>query len=78
MHARTDIVQFVPFRRFQGAPLWRLAQETLAELPRQLVGYMKMTHAKPLPRRAMLMPQYSTFVGQVWLPLALSHPLARC
>lgn len=44
--ARRDIVQFVPFSRFlsQGDPhliRQRLAKEVLAEIPRQLVTYMR-------------------------------------
>ena len=46
--AARDIVQFVPFRDFpppnNGAAL---AQEVLAEIPEQLVGYMKMKKIAP-------------------------------
>jgi hypothetical protein len=31
-----DIVQFVPFRKFSSAPLWKLSQEVLAEIPTQV------------------------------------------
>ena len=34
-----DIVQFVPFRDFKNDP-YRLAQETLNEVPRQFISYM--------------------------------------
>eukprot|EP00358_Blepharisma_japonicum_P006632 CAMPEP_0202941818 /NCGR_PEP_ID=MMETSP1395-20130829/1961_1 /ASSEMBLY_ACC=CAM_ASM_000871 /TAXON_ID=5961 /ORGANISM="Blepharisma japonicum, Strain Stock R1072" /LENGTH=120 /DNA_ID=CAMNT_0049637417 /DNA_START=1353 /DNA_END=1712 /DNA_ORIENTATION=+ len=35
-----DIVQFVPFRKFGGNP-YLLAQEVLAEVPKQITGYMQ-------------------------------------
>lgn len=39
--AARDIVQFVPYRRFQNAPRETLAQTVLAEVPTQLVSYFK-------------------------------------
>ena len=39
--AERDIVQFVPFNRFSNCPQM-LAQETLAEIPRQITDYMVM------------------------------------
>ncbi|MEJ1278973.1 hypothetical protein NN561_009899 [Cricetulus griseus] len=39
--ASRDIVQFVPYRRFQNAPRETLAQTVLAEVPTQLVSYFK-------------------------------------
>ncbi|ELW69600.1 Copine-1 [Tupaia chinensis] len=47
-----DIVQFVPYRRFQNAPREALAQTVLAEVPAQLVSYFKAqgwAPSKPLP-----------------------------
>uniref|UniRef100_A0A9L0TH84 Copine-1 n=1 Tax=Equus caballus TaxID=9796 RepID=A0A9L0TH84_HORSE len=47
-----DIVQFVPYRRFQNAPQEALAQTVLAEVPAQLVSYFKAqgwAPLKPLP-----------------------------
>lgn len=44
-----DIVQFVPFNKFANDPA-RLAAETLAELPKQVVQYMKIKNIKPRPR----------------------------
>ena len=44
--ARRDIVQFVPFRDYVGCP-HMLAQETLAEIPRQITDYMFMKEIKP-------------------------------
>uniref|UniRef100_A0A8C4L8P5 Copine-1 n=1 Tax=Equus asinus asinus TaxID=83772 RepID=A0A8C4L8P5_EQUAS len=47
-----DIVQFVPYRRFQNAPQEALAQTVLAEVPTQLVSYFKAqgwAPLKPLP-----------------------------
>ncbi|XP_037666816.1 RNA-binding protein 12 isoform X2 [Choloepus didactylus] len=39
--AARDIVQFVPYCRFQNAPREALAQNVLAEVPTQLVSYFK-------------------------------------
>jgi hypothetical protein len=39
VRASRDIVQFVPFRQFAGANQFRLAQEVLAEVPRQVHEY---------------------------------------
>ncbi|KAM9249631.1 copine-1 isoform 2-T5 [Dugong dugon] len=50
--AARDIVQFVPYRRFQNAPREALAQTVLAEVPAQLVSYFKAqgwAPFKPLP-----------------------------
>ncbi|KAF5917830.1 hypothetical protein HPG69_009983 [Diceros bicornis minor] len=47
-----DIVQFVPYRRFQNAPREALAQTVLSEVPVQLVSYFKAqgwAPLKPLP-----------------------------
>jgi len=44
-----DIVQFVPFRKYQGNDAaYDLAQEVLAEVPRQLVEYMKSKGIVPI------------------------------
>ena len=51
--AQRDIVQFVPFRNFQhvqnvqSAKVF-LAREVLAEIPEQIVGYMKSRNIKPM------------------------------
>jgi hypothetical protein len=58
--AKRDIVQFVPFNRFNN-PV-QLAAETLAELPRQLVDYMKLYNIAPRPRLAS---QATAIVQQV-------------
>ncbi|MBN3287034.1 CPNE3 protein, partial [Polyodon spathula] len=42
-----DIVQFVPFRKFQNAPKEALAQCVLAELPQQVTSYFSMTKLQP-------------------------------
>lgn len=44
--AARDIVQFVPFNRFNRDPS-ALAREVLAEIPRQMVEYMKMKGIQP-------------------------------
>lgn len=41
-----DIVQFVPFRDFKNNPT-QLAKETLDEVPRQLLDYMRKNHIAP-------------------------------
>jgi len=46
--AARDIVQFVPFAKFVATPQ-KLAEETLAEIPAQLVSYMRMRGIAPLP-----------------------------
>ena len=44
-----DIVQFVPFRKYQGDDAaYDLAQEVLAEVPHQLVEYMKSKGIVPI------------------------------
>ncbi|XP_035285222.1 copine-3-like [Anguilla anguilla] len=45
--ASRDIVQFVPFRHFLGAPMEALAQCVLAEIPAQLVSYFHMLGLSP-------------------------------
>ncbi|KAK2109907.1 Copine-1 [Saguinus oedipus] len=53
--AARDIVQFVPYRRFQNAPREALAQTVLAEVPIQLVSYFRAqgwAPLKPLPSSA--------------------------
>jgi len=46
--AARDLVQFVPFRKYSGNQVL-LAQEVLAEVPDQLVGYMQLMNRKPNP-----------------------------
>nr|XP_056707886.1 copine-9 isoform X2 [Euleptes europaea] len=53
-YAERDIVQFVPFRDYidhsgnQVLSMARLAKDVLAEVPEQLLSYMKMYDIKPL------------------------------
>eukprot|EP01119_Soliformovum_irregulare_P001210 TRINITY_DN10930_c0_g1_i1.p1 TRINITY_DN10930_c0_g1~~TRINITY_DN10930_c0_g1_i1.p1 ORF type:complete len:541 (-),score=152.66 TRINITY_DN10930_c0_g1_i1:47-1642(-) len=47
--AKRDIVQFVPFREYNGDTA-KLAADTLAEVPAQLVGWMKSRKIAPLVR----------------------------
>ncbi|XP_036376796.1 copine-3-like isoform X1 [Megalops cyprinoides] len=42
-----DIVQFVPYRKFQNAPKEALAQSVLAEIPGQVVTYFNMCKLSP-------------------------------
>mmetsp|Transcript_24904 Transcript_24904/g.24575 ORF Transcript_24904/g.24575 Transcript_24904/m.24575 type:complete len:336 (-) Transcript_24904:29-1036(-) len=57
--AARDIVQFVPFRKFGGNP-YLLAQEVLAEIPKQITDYMqRIGHIPILPEEVpleMMMP----------------------
>ena len=47
--AKRDIVQFVPFRKYQGdGAAYSLAQEVLAEVPNQLVEYMTSQGISPI------------------------------
>jgi Copine len=51
-----DIVQFVPFRDYcsstgAAAKRGQLAADTLAEVPRQLLDYMRSKGVAPLPQR---------------------------
>jgi hypothetical protein len=55
--AQRDIVQFVPFRNFQrlqnvSAAKAYLAKEVLAEVPEQIVGYMKSRNIQPMQQPA--------------------------
>ncbi|KAM9487806.1 copine-3 isoform 2-T2 [Clarias gariepinus] len=45
--AARDIVQFVPYRKFQNASREALAQCVLAELPQQLASYFKLNKLHP-------------------------------
>lgn len=44
-----DIVQFVPFNQVRHQSIGRLAAETLSEIPRQLMSYMKAVQFTPTP-----------------------------
>jgi len=50
--AQRDIVQFVPFNQCAGSPE-RLAQETLAEIPQQLVSFFRQHNIPPRPPQEM-------------------------
>ena len=47
VRAARDLVQFVPFSRFESSPE-RLAQEVLAEIPKQIVEYYEINHLDPI------------------------------
>ena len=47
IRAARDLVQFVPFNRFEADPQ-RLAQEVLAEIPRQIIQYYEMNNLDPI------------------------------
>ena len=44
---KRDIVQFVPYRNFKSAGHARLAQEVLAEVPGQMLGYFESMGITP-------------------------------
>lgn len=45
--AKRDIVQFVPFRNFEGRGLGALAEEVLREMPRQVTDFYASIGKKP-------------------------------
>jgi len=45
---KRDVVQFVPYRKYQGKTTM-LAEEVLAELPKQLCEYKRIVGKKPNP-----------------------------
>jgi hypothetical protein len=45
-----DIVQFVPFKEFSSDP-YKLAKETLQEIPGQLVDFFTKRNIYPLPAK---------------------------
>ena len=45
----SDIVQFVPYREFKHNPS-QLARETLDEIPRQLLDFMRRENINPMPQ----------------------------
>jgi len=49
--AARDIVQFVAFRDYGKANIVNLARDTLAEIPNQLLGFMKSKGFVPNPRK---------------------------
>lgn len=48
-YSSRDIVQFVPFNNFKDRPA-RLAEETLAEIPKQLTEFMAYKSIRPNPK----------------------------
>ena len=61
-----DIVQFVPFSKFSSKEGITsgdlLAKEVLAEIPNQIVGYMKANNILPKPKAATVSPGFVQFV----------------
>ena len=49
--APSAIVQFVPFRQFENAPLPALAAEVLREVPDQFLYYMRLNNISPPVRQ---------------------------
>jgi len=49
--AARDMVQFVPLNKFKNEHISKLAAETLAEVPNQLLSFMKLHKIAPLPPR---------------------------
>eukprot|EP00611_Tribonema_gayanum_P025403 TRINITY_DN5766_c0_g1_i4.p1 TRINITY_DN5766_c0_g1~~TRINITY_DN5766_c0_g1_i4.p1 ORF type:complete len:268 (-),score=83.72 TRINITY_DN5766_c0_g1_i4:361-1164(-) len=58
VRAQRDIVQFVPMRQVASKGEHAIAKEVLAEIPDQVVAYMKRQNIPPGPRR--LVPKGST------------------
>lgn len=59
--ALRDIVQFVEFNRFRGHSAKQdLAREVLAEVPDQLVGYMKSCNITPQSVHAPLLLSHAS------------------
>ena len=60
---KRDIVQFVPFRNFAKRHISELAAETLAEIPAQITGFMKLHQVRPMIRRAdsILPPAFAQY-----------------
>jgi len=56
--AKRDIVQFVPMRKFKPGDMAALAAETLAEIPRQVLEYMKKAGVAPLAPRPPVQQVY--------------------
>jgi len=67
--AERDLVQFVPFRDFNG-DMYLLAQRVLAEVPDQLVEYMRIIGKKPRPPQTVDVNTlgYSTTMGPGTFP----------
>lgn len=61
--AARDIVQFVPFNKFKGTSTGRLAKETLCEIPKQLVSYMKNAGFTPNPCLEAVETLFSATIG---------------
>ena len=69
--AQRDIVQFVPFRDFKDQHPSVLAASTLAEVPVQLVGWMKSRGITPNePRPPPSIPVATTGPGAPVMPNA--------
>ena len=59
-----NIVQFVPFRDFKNKTPQAFSTELLAEIPHQLLSFMKMKGLKPRPRVQVVQPQAVPVVAQ--------------
>jgi len=55
-----DIVQFVPFRKFNNQGYEELARETLAEIPEQLLSFMALKGIRPNPPQLSSLRQFSS------------------
>lgn len=60
--AERDCVQFVPFNKFRSMPLEVLANETLAELPQQVVQYYSNRGIAPNPRVMLPDSQFDSLI----------------
>jgi len=70
--AKRDIVQFVPFSKYASCPR-KLAEETLAEIPHQLVSYMRGHGIHPVP---VPVPTFAAPAYPMAAPGAPAYPMA--
>jgi len=78
--AKRDVVQFVPFRKLNGN-LQQLTQQTLAEVPQQVLSFMKTHKISPLqPRTAkqeLYVPQQAVPIGGYQQAIPVQMPLGK-
>jgi hypothetical protein len=72
--AQRDIVQFVPMRNFSTGHISKLSSETLAEVPKQLLGFAKLHNIQPMPPRAPQLEVKATMVPTGGPPPSFAGP----
>ena len=53
LNLQRDVVQFVPLRNYTQTSMAKLAQDTLKEVPKQLLDYMKQNRIQPRFQRSV-------------------------